>query len=135
MSAGSGPMRRGFWLARADELDRARERGEIGDDAWFAGMAEIFETAYLEGKNPRAQSGFGGDPARWETARRPIADVIDRAGSFLDVGCASGHLLESVVRWSRIVSSRTGSSFRPASRSLRAGACRNGPTGSSSATP
>ena len=100
MSAGSGPRTRDFWQARADELDRARDRGEIGDDAWFAGMAEIFETAYLEGKNPRAQSGFGGDAARWEAARRPIADVIDRAGSFLDVGCASGHLLESVVRWS-----------------------------------
>src|SRR5439155_247963 len=100
MSAGSGPRRRDFWQARANELDRARERGEIGDDAWFAGMAEIFETAYLEGKNPRAQSGFGGNAARWEAARRPIADVIDRAGSFLDVGCASGHLLESVVRWS-----------------------------------
>jgi SAM-dependent methyltransferase len=63
-------------------------------------MAAIFETAYLEGANPRAQSGFGGDEARWEAARRPIADMIDRDGSFLDIGCASGHLLESVVRWS-----------------------------------
>jgi SAM-dependent methyltransferase len=100
MGDGSGRMRRSFWQAKTDELERAREGGEIGDDAWFAGMAEIFETAYLEGDNPRAQSGFGGDADRWEVARRPIADVIDRDGSFLDVGCASGHLLESVVRWS-----------------------------------
>jgi hypothetical protein len=64
-------------------------------------MAEIFEAAYLGGDNPRAQSGFGGDEARWEAGRRPIARAIDRDGTFLDVGCASGYLMESVVRWSR----------------------------------
>jgi trans-aconitate methyltransferase len=62
-------------------------------------MAAIFGAAYLEGDNPRAQSGFGGDEARWETARRPIADAIDRDGTFLDIGCASGHLMECLVRW------------------------------------
>jgi SAM-dependent methyltransferase len=101
MGRGSGLLRRSFWQAKADELARAHEQGEIGDDAWFAGMAEIFQAAYGEGDNPRAQSGFGGDEARWEAARRPIADVIDHDGTFLDIGCASGHLLESVVRWSR----------------------------------
>src|SRR5438093_2823937 len=100
MGAGSDRMRRSFWQAKVEELEHSREGGDIGDEAWFAGMAEIFETAYLEGDNPRAQSGFGGDAARWEVARRPIADLIDRDGTFLDVGCASGHLLESVVRWS-----------------------------------
>jgi SAM-dependent methyltransferase len=62
-------------------------------------MAGIFEQAYLAGDNPRAQSGFGGDDARWEAARRPIANAIDRAGTFLDIGCANGHLLECLVRW------------------------------------
>jgi SAM-dependent methyltransferase len=75
-------------------------RGEIDDAAWFAGMSAIFEAAYLAGENPREQSGFGGDELRWELGRRPIIEAIDRAGSFLDVGCASGHLLECVVRWS-----------------------------------
>jgi SAM-dependent methyltransferase len=56
--------------------------------------------AYLPGGNPRAQSGFGGDETRWEAGRRPIVEAVDRDGSFLDVGCASGHLLESIVRWS-----------------------------------
>ena len=63
-------------------------------------MAEVFEGAYLAGDNPRAQSGFGGDEARWEAGRRPIVEAIDRDGSFLDVGCASGHLLECLVEWS-----------------------------------
>jgi trans-aconitate methyltransferase len=64
-------------------------------------MAALFGAAYLEGDNPRAQSGFGGDEARWEAARRPIAAAIDRDGTFLDIGCASGHLMESLVRWTR----------------------------------
>jgi SAM-dependent methyltransferase len=63
-------------------------------------MAEIYERAYLPADNPRAQSGFGGDQARWEAGRRAIVETIDRDGSFLDVGCASGQLLESVVEWS-----------------------------------
>ncbi len=60
---------------------------------------EFFERPYLRGENPRAQSGFGGDERRWELARRPIVTAIDRDGSFLDIGCANGYLLESVVRW------------------------------------
>jgi SAM-dependent methyltransferase len=90
---------RAFWQARVGALDQARGRGEIDDAQWFAEMAAIFEAAYLAGDNPRAQSGFGGDEARWEAGRRPIADAIDRDGTFLDIGCASGHLLESLVDW------------------------------------
>ena len=88
------------WRARAAALGIARERGEIGDDAWFAGMRAIFEAAYLDEESPRGQSGFGGDEARWEAGRRPIADAIDRDGALLDIGCANGHLLECIVRWS-----------------------------------
>lgn len=62
-------------------------------------MAEIFDAAYPAGEGPRAQSGFGGDEARWEAARRPIAEQIDRDGTFLDIGCANGYLMESVARW------------------------------------
>lgn len=92
-------MSRSLWQRQADALDRARARGEIDDTRWFAEMSGIFETAYLAGENPRAQSGFGGDEARWEAARRPIAEALDRDGAFLDIGCASGHLLECLVRW------------------------------------
>jgi SAM-dependent methyltransferase len=87
------------WRREVDELARARSRGEIDDDSWFASMAAVFEQSYLAGDNPRAQSGFGGDEGRWEAARRPIVDAIDRDGTFLDIGCASGYLLESIVRW------------------------------------
>lgn len=62
-------------------------------------MAAIYEAAYLDAGNPRAQSGFGGDETRWQAARRPIADAVDRDGTFLDIGCASGHLLECLAGW------------------------------------
>jgi SAM-dependent methyltransferase len=65
---------------------------------WFP--VEVYEEHYLANDDPRRQSGFGGDDERWEAARRPIAKAIDRSGSFLDVGCANGYLLESLVRWS-----------------------------------
>jgi SAM-dependent methyltransferase len=65
---------------------------------WFP--VEVYEEHYLASDDPRRQSGFGGGETRWEAARRPIARAIDRPGSFLDVGCANGYLLESLVRWS-----------------------------------
>lgn len=60
-----------------------------------------FERAYLASDDPRAQSGFSGSSERWEAARRPIADAIDRDGTFLDVGCANGLLMESITDWSQ----------------------------------
>ena len=90
---------RAEWQRQVDELAVSLERGEIEEAEWFAEMAGIFEAAYLAGESPRAQSGFGGDEDRWEAGRRPIAAAIDRDGAFLDVGCASGHLLECLVRW------------------------------------
>jgi SAM-dependent methyltransferase len=55
--------------------------------------------AYLASADPLRQSGFGGGRERWERLRRPVADAVDRSGSFLDIGCANGVLLEDVVRW------------------------------------
>jgi hypothetical protein len=59
-----------------------------------------FELAYLATDDPRAQSGFHGSAERWEAARRPIVEAIDRDGTFLDVGSANGLLMESVAEWS-----------------------------------
>ena len=68
-------------------------------DTWFSLMRTTTERAYLATDSPMKQSGFSGTAARWEVLRRPVADCIDRSGSVLDVGCASGHLLECVGRW------------------------------------
>ncbi|HUY75365.1 MAG TPA: class I SAM-dependent methyltransferase [Ktedonobacterales bacterium] len=71
--------------------------------AWFAANQALLETAYLAGTEPWQQSGFGlhsqRDAAQWAALRRPIADAVTRSGSFLDIGCANGYLLECVMGW------------------------------------
>ena len=47
----------------------------------------------------RRQSGKSGTAEDWERSRSHVADAIDRDGSFLDVGCANGYLLECLDRW------------------------------------
>ena len=80
-------------------IDEAHARGEIDDAGWYARMGALMVPAYLRGENPRAQSGYSGDEVAWEQARSLVAEAIPRSGSFLDVGCASGLLMESVQAW------------------------------------
>jgi trans-aconitate methyltransferase len=54
---------------------------------------------YLTSRDPLEQSGFSGGRERWERLRRPVAEAVPTSGSFLDVGCANGALLEDVVAW------------------------------------
>lgn len=82
-------------------IDAALEAGAIDEAGWHAAMLDIVEPAYLAGVTPHAQSGYSGDASRWESARRLILDAIDRKGTFLDVGCANGLLMESMYAWSR----------------------------------
>lgn len=80
-------------------IEAALERGEIDEAGWHRATAAIVVPAYLAGDNPRAQSGHSGDEARWESARRLLLDAIQRDCTFLDVGCANGHLMECVHAW------------------------------------
>jgi SAM-dependent methyltransferase len=69
------------------------------DDDYYEKTRALLESPYLTAGDPRGGSGFGGDEARWEKARRPIVRAIDRDGSFLDVGCANGLLMERLATW------------------------------------
>jgi GrpB-like predicted nucleotidyltransferase (UPF0157 family) len=85
-----------------DVLDKHRqalESAQIDEAAWYRNVASVITPAYFAGDNPRSQSGYNGDDARWTHARSLIMDAIDRDGTFLDVGCASGYLMECVARW------------------------------------
>ena len=73
-----------------EDHNAALERGEIDEAEWYRKGA---------GDNPRAQSGHGGDDVHWTHARSLIRDAVDGNGTFLDVGCASGYLMESIQRW------------------------------------
>lgn len=67
-------------------------------DTFLAALREL-ERHYLAADDPIVGSGFHGGPVRWEAERRPILDAIERDGDFLDIGCANGYLLESLLGW------------------------------------
>jgi len=66
---------------------------------WFSSNKETHETAYLQHAEPWKQSGFSGPEDRWVRVRKPIADCIEKSGTFLDIGCANGYLLECIMKW------------------------------------
>jgi len=80
-------------------IDRALGEGEIDEAGWHESMASIIRPAYLQADNPYAGAGHSGDAVSWESSRGLIAEALDRNGTLLDVGCASGILMESVVDW------------------------------------
>jgi SAM-dependent methyltransferase len=70
---------------------------------WFEANKVLLEEPYAAAKEPWQQSGValtrGGSAEEWEGKRRLIADCVDRPGTFLDIGCANGYLLECMLRW------------------------------------
>lgn len=82
-------------------LDDAYRRRLIADEDWHRGMAAIVGPAYLAAATPQGGSGHGGSADDWEHSRGIVAEGLDRDGSFLDVGCANGLLMESAARWGR----------------------------------
>jgi SAM-dependent methyltransferase len=80
---------------------RALAAGEIDEAQWYAEVAAVITPAYLAGDNPRAQSGSDSTVEEWAYKRGLVIDAIDRDGTFLDVGCASGYLMETVAEWGR----------------------------------
>lgn len=72
-----------------------------GLDAWFQDQQDRIRHAYLAtGNNQFQQSGWEGNPERWRAGRLVILDGVTRPGDFLDIGCANGLLLESLIGWS-----------------------------------
>ena len=88
-----------YGYPRLGDIDRMLEGSEPDEVGWYDGLRRYLEVAYLTGENPRAHSGFGGDAEGWERARRPMTGAIEHDGTFLDVGCANGLLMEDIARW------------------------------------
>jgi 2-polyprenyl-3-methyl-5-hydroxy-6-metoxy-1,4-benzoquinol methylase len=79
--------------------DAVRSFRTQSDASYYADNVRVLEPAYLRGTTPQAGSGFGGDAAAWRARRGMVVDGLHRSGTFLDVGCANGLLMESVREW------------------------------------
>ncbi len=82
-----------------EKQQRALDEGAISEEQWFADSNAFFSDHYLAADNPRAQSGHGGDEAQYRYTRMLVLEALHRRGTFLDVGCANGYLMESLDRW------------------------------------
>lgn len=107
-----GPLKDDAWREIA-EINARLERGDIREADWYAEIARLIVPAYLAAPTPWEGSGKKGSNEDWEYARSLIAQAIDRDGSFLDVGCANGLLLECLPRWSTHQLERFGLDIAP----------------------
>jgi len=72
------------------------------DDEYYERIRTLLEDAYVsadERGDVFGGSGSTGDMTSWEAKRRVIACAFDRSGSWLDVGCANGLLMETLTAW------------------------------------
>ncbi|MBT3786272.1 GNAT family N-acetyltransferase [bacterium] len=78
---------------------RLKEGIISASDRFFKETLEVLEPSYLQADEPWSGSGMSGPLDRWESLRRPVAEAVNNSGSFLDIGCANGYLLESLIDW------------------------------------
>lgn len=66
---------------------------------WFREKQQEIENWYLASSNPYQQSGWGSTPERWRCGREIILAAVNSNGTFLDIGCVNGLLLECLIQW------------------------------------
>lgn len=88
----------------------------LDDDAFYADNVRTLQRSYLRGQTPQEGSGFGGGVHAWRQARYHITEAMLASGTFLDVGCANGLLMESIAAWcaeQRLIIEPYGIDFAP----------------------
>ena len=80
-------------------VNSALKNNEISKNEWYELNNIFFTRMYLSKDNPRGQSGHGGDEYHYIFTHLPIMEAIYKNGTFCDVGCANGHLIEMVHKW------------------------------------
>jgi SAM-dependent methyltransferase len=83
-------------------IDAAYGRGELDDAGWHAAMAALVVPAYLGAGTATGGSGSSRVAGGWERARSLLVDAVEPGQTFLDVGCANGHLMECMAAWAGV---------------------------------
>lgn len=69
-------------------------------DSWDQRTTELLRDAYLAGGAGPRGSGSGDESSGdWRAKRQHLTVPMDASGSWLDVGCANGHLLVTLPAW------------------------------------
>ena len=84
-----------------EKQQTALDKGEISEEEWFEIHNKFFTEIYLKSDNPRLQSGHRGDEARYRYTQGMILEAFWKDGSFIDIGCANGYLIEKLQQWIR----------------------------------
>jgi SAM-dependent methyltransferase len=71
-------------------------------EGWFDEVKRVLETAYTVAPTPWQQSGKSGTFEEWTRLRLPNVAAVNRPGSYLDIGCANGYLLECLLAWTKL---------------------------------
>ena len=74
----------------------------MSETDYYQHTLELLEDSYVmadERGDLAGGSGSGGGLARWQRKRKVIAAAFDHDGTWLDVGCANGLLMETLCRW------------------------------------
>ena len=67
---------------------------------WDAQTAALLEDAYVErGAGPRGSGAGNSSEGAWRAKRQHLAVPMDTHGTWLDIGCANGHLLATLPAW------------------------------------
>lgn len=75
---------------------------DTSDEGFYERVRVLLEDSYVaadERGDVFGGSGSSGDMAAWEAKRRVIASAFDRNGTWLDIGCANGLLMETLAAW------------------------------------
>ncbi|MBP1991587.1 class I SAM-dependent methyltransferase [Paenibacillus eucommiae] len=84
-----------------EEQQNALDQGIITEEEWYEINKQHFSSHYIASDNPRGQSGHSGNEHHYFQSHFMILEAIHKNGSFIDVGCANGYLLESLDRWTK----------------------------------
>ncbi|MBD1877042.1 class I SAM-dependent methyltransferase [Nodosilinea sp. FACHB-131] len=69
---------------------------------WFAEVKRTLETAYVGLPAAWQQSGKSGSFEDWTRLRIANIAPVQQPGTYLDIGCANGYLLECLVAWAKL---------------------------------